>query len=86
VLLAQASAGWQAFRQYGAPGEIKGEIFAAGGAHPEMARVVRVGWTTNGQEILALKVTKDATRIRDGSGTAGGRRCCTRRRSTLANV
>ena len=28
--------------------------------------MVRVGWTTNGQEILALKVTKNATRIKDG--------------------
>ena len=66
VLRAQAAAGWQSFRQYGAPGGIKDEIFAAGGAHPDIAKVVRVGWTTKGQEILALKVTKDATRIRDG--------------------
>ena len=66
VLRAQAAAGWQSFRQYGAPGGIKDEIFAAAGAHPDIAKVVRVGWTTKGQEILALKVTKDATRIRDG--------------------
>ena len=38
VLRAQAAAGWQAFRQYGAPGGIKDEIFAAGGAHPTSRR------------------------------------------------
>ena len=43
VLRAQAAAGWQSFRQYGAPGGIKNEIFAAGGAHPDIAKVVRVG-------------------------------------------
>ncbi|MET0967396.1 MAG: M14 family metallopeptidase, partial [Nakamurella sp.] len=66
VLRAQAAEGWQAFRPYGTPGGIKDELWAAGGAHRNIAKVVKVGTTVKGQEILAVKVTKDANRVRDG--------------------
>lgn len=66
VLRRQAVSGWAGFRPYGEPGGIKDEISAAGAEHRDIAKVVNVGTTVNGQEILAIKVTKDANRIRDG--------------------
>jgi Zinc carboxypeptidase/Immune inhibitor A peptidase M6 len=62
----QAQQGWDAFRPYGTPGGIKDEILATAAAFPGLTKVVVLGHTVNGQEILALKVTKDASSLRDG--------------------
>jgi hypothetical protein len=62
----QVQQGWEAFRPYGAPGGIKDEILATAAAFPGLTKVVVIGQTVNGQEILALKVTKDAAQLRDG--------------------
>ncbi len=70
VLRLQAQQGWDAYREYGVPGGIKDEIWAAGGEHREIAKVVNVGESLNGQEILALKVTKNATKVKDGKRPA----------------
>ena len=43
VLAEQAQQGWDAFRQYGAPGGIKDEILAAAAEHSDIAKVVNVG-------------------------------------------
>ena len=64
------SKGWDAFRPYGTPGGIKDEILATAAAFPELAKVVVIGETVNGQEILALKVTKDAAKLKDGKRPA----------------
>ena len=66
VMRLQALQGWDSFREYSAPGGIKDEIWAAGGEHREIAKVVDVGDSLNGEEILALKVTKNATKVKDG--------------------
>jgi hypothetical protein len=62
----QAQQGWDAFRPYSTPGGIKDEILATAAAFPELTKLVVVGETVNGQEILALKVTKDASKLKDG--------------------
>lgn len=66
ALRREAARGWEAFRPYGEPGGLKDEILAAAGRHRQIAKVVDLGDTVNGQEILAIKVTKDATRVKDG--------------------
>ena len=66
----QAQQGWDAFRPYGTPGGIKDEILATAAAFPGLTKLVVLGETVNGQEILALKVTKDATKLKDGKRPA----------------
>ncbi|HEX2360686.1 MAG TPA: M14 family metallopeptidase, partial [Jiangellaceae bacterium] len=66
----QAQQGWDAFRPYGTPGGIKDEILATAAAFPDLAKVVVIGETVNGQEILGLKVTKDASKLKDGKRPA----------------
>ncbi|MEU5422717.1 M14 family zinc carboxypeptidase [Streptomyces sp. NPDC020667] len=58
------------FRPYGPKGGLEEEIVATARAHPGLAKVVSIGKTVRGQDILALKVTKDATRTRDGARPA----------------
>ena len=70
VLEQQAQQGWDAFRPYGTPGGIKDEILATAAAFPGLTKLVVLGETVNGQEILALKVTKDATKLKDGKRPA----------------
>jgi Zinc carboxypeptidase/Immune inhibitor A peptidase M6 len=70
VLEQQAQQGWDAFRPYGTPGGIKDEILATATAFPELTKVVVIGETVNGQEILALKVTEDASKLKDGKRPA----------------
>ncbi|MFF3559194.1 M14 family zinc carboxypeptidase [Streptomyces sp. NPDC002574] len=55
------------FRPYSGPGGIKEEILAAGQANPGLTKVVSIGKTVRGQDILALKLTKDAKKSKDGS-------------------
>ena len=66
ALQLQAQQGWDAFRPYSADGGIKDEIFATAARNPRLAKVVNIGQTVNGEDILALKVTKDANKIKDG--------------------
>jgi hypothetical protein len=70
VLRRQAVQGWDAFRPYGGQGGLKDEIVAAAAANPGIAKVVKIGTSVNGQEILAVKVTRDAAKLRDGSRPA----------------
>ncbi|MDX3239023.1 M14 family zinc carboxypeptidase [Streptomyces sp. ME03-5709C] len=58
------------FRPYSGTGGIKEEILATGRANPGLAKVVSIGRTTRGQDILALKLTKDAAKSEDGSKPA----------------
>lgn len=55
------------FRPYSGAGGIKDEVLAAGQANPGLTKVVSIGKTVNGQDILALKLTKDAKKSKDGS-------------------
>ena len=67
ALRAQAAAGWSAFRSYSEPGGIRDEIAAVSARYPRLTKVVKIGTTVQGKPILAVKVTKNAKKTRDGS-------------------
>ncbi|MBC7271368.1 MAG: immune inhibitor A [Streptomyces sp.] len=55
------------FRPYGGEGGLKEEILATAQANPSLTKVVSIGKTINGQDILALKLTKNAKKTKDGA-------------------
>ncbi|MFB7862080.1 M14 family zinc carboxypeptidase [Streptomyces sp. NPDC056069] len=65
-----ASAGDGVFRPYGGKGGLKQEILDTARAHPGLTKVVSIGRTVKGQDILALKVSKGARTSKDGGKPA----------------
>ncbi|MFF9093152.1 M14 family zinc carboxypeptidase [Streptomyces sp. NPDC014802] len=55
------------FRPYSGAGGLKEEILRTARQHPGLTKVVSIGRTVEGQDILALKLTRNAQRSRDGS-------------------
>ena len=55
------------FRKYGGPGGLKEEFVQTARRHPLLTKLVTIGKTTNGQDIIAIKVTLGAPLLRDGS-------------------
>ncbi|MFJ6081850.1 M14 family zinc carboxypeptidase [Streptomyces sp. NPDC092369] len=55
------------FRPYSGAGGLKEEIVKAGQDNPGLTKVVSIGKTVNGQDILALKLTKGAKKSKDGA-------------------
>jgi len=55
------------FRPYSGAGNLQEEIVKTGAAHPGLTKVVSIGKTLNGQDILALKLTKRAKKTKDGT-------------------
>ncbi|KOV69836.1 peptidase M14 [Streptomyces sp. MMG1121] len=55
------------FRPYGGSGGLKEEILRTAQANPGLTKVESIGKTVDGQDILALKLTKNAKRSQDGS-------------------
>ncbi|WP_330350145.1 M14 family metallopeptidase [Streptomyces sp. NBC_00582] len=55
------------FRPYSGSGGLKEEILRTGQQNPGLTKVVSIGKTINGQDILALKLTKNAKKSKDGS-------------------
>ncbi|MFF3449043.1 M14 family zinc carboxypeptidase [Streptomyces sp. NPDC002667] len=62
-----AAADQGVFRPYSGKGNLEEEIVKTGRAHPDLTKVVSIGKTLNGQDILALKLTKGARKTKDGS-------------------
>ena len=58
------------FRSYSEPGGIKDEMTSLAAANRGMAKLVVIGKTGQGQDIVALKVTKDARNVADGARPA----------------
>ncbi|MQA24036.1 MAG: zinc carboxypeptidase [Micromonosporaceae bacterium] len=54
------------YRSYSEPGGIRDELETAASAYPQIAKLVNTGKSLNGQDILALKVTKNARALPDG--------------------
>ena len=54
------------FRPYGAPGGLKDEFEQLAAEHPDITKLVTIGQTVQGEDIVALKVSRDAGRLRDG--------------------
>ncbi|MFF4310327.1 M14 family zinc carboxypeptidase [Streptomyces sp. NPDC001507] len=55
------------FRPYSGTGGLEQEILATAQANPGLTKVESIGKTVNGQDILALKLTKGAKKSKDGS-------------------
>ncbi|TLQ46656.1 M14 family metallopeptidase [Streptomyces marianii] len=62
-----AAAGDGVFRPYGGEGGLQEEILAVAAANPSITKVVSIGRTVQGKDILALKLTKGAKKYRDGA-------------------
>ncbi len=62
-----AAAGDGVFRPYSGEGGLREEILAVAAANPSITKVVSIGKTVQGKDILALKLTKGAKRYRDGA-------------------
>lgn len=50
----QRTAGFRGFRSYSQPGGIRDELRRTAAENPGLAKLVRVGTTVKGQEILAV--------------------------------
>jgi hypothetical protein len=59
-------AGDGVFRPYSGAGGLKEEIVRTGQAHPGLTKVVSIGKSLKGQDILAVKVSKNARTVKDG--------------------
>ncbi|MFJ4520457.1 M14 family zinc carboxypeptidase [Streptomyces sp. NPDC088810] len=55
------------FRPYSGSGGLKQEILRTARAHPGLTKVESIGRTVKGQDILALKLTRNAKKSKDGS-------------------
>ncbi|MEV0155913.1 M14 family zinc carboxypeptidase [Micromonospora sp. NPDC050686] len=70
VLREQSAAGWKAFRSYSEPGGIRDELTATVARFPKLAKLETIGTTVQGKPILAVKVTKNARSVPDGTRPA----------------
>jgi hypothetical protein len=66
----QAAAGYEVFRTYAGKGGLKEEFEEVAADNPRITKLVRYGQTINGQDIVALKVSKNAKRMKDGKKPA----------------
>ncbi|MFF2849276.1 M14 family zinc carboxypeptidase [Streptomyces sp. NPDC058001] len=62
-----SAAGDGVFRPYSGKGGLQEEIVKTGQAHPDLTKVVSIGKTVGGQDILALKLSKGARTSKDGA-------------------
>lgn len=67
---AAARSGYTVFRSYSEAGGIKDELTETAAAHPDLAKLVVIGKSVQGKDIVAVKVTKGANAVRDGSRPA----------------
>ncbi|MEH0543617.1 M14 family zinc carboxypeptidase [Streptomyces sp. B21-105] len=65
-----AAAAEGVFRPYSGSGGLREEILRTGRENPGLTKVVSLGRTVNGQDILAVKLTRDAKKSADGSRPA----------------
>ncbi|WP_151478451.1 M14 family metallopeptidase [Streptomyces albicerus] len=62
-----AAAGDGVYRPYSGAGNLKEEIVRTGQENPSLTKVVSIGKTLQGQDILAVKLTKGAKKTKDGA-------------------
>ncbi|MFW6689730.1 M14 family zinc carboxypeptidase [Streptomyces sp. MAR4 CNX-425] len=58
------------FRPYSGPGGLREELTGIAREHPDLTKLVSIGTTLQGRDILALKLTKGARKVRDGARPA----------------
>ncbi|WNZ12467.1 M14 family zinc carboxypeptidase [Streptomyces sp. 11x1] len=61
------AAGDGVYRPYSGAGNLKEEILRTGQEHPSLTKVVSLGKSLRGQDILAVKLTKNAKKTKDGA-------------------
>ncbi len=66
----QAANGFNVWRSWDEPGGLRDELRETARENPKLTKLVKLGTTLNGREILALKVTKDARSVKDGKRDA----------------
>ena len=64
---ARVQAGLNVYRKYSGPGGLKEEFTKLAARNPKLTKLVSIGKTTRGQDIIALKLSRDANSRRDGS-------------------
>jgi hypothetical protein len=64
---AKVAAGMNVYRTYSGPGGLKEEYEQVARRHPLITKLVNIGKTTNGVDIIALKVTLGAPLLKDGA-------------------
>jgi hypothetical protein len=65
-----ARAGNTVYRSYSEDGGIRDELIATARANPGLAKLVSIGKSVKGQDILAVKVTNNARQLSDGKRPA----------------
>ena len=68
--LAQAAAGYKVYRSYDQPGGIRDELYDLAKKNAGFVKLVVIGHTVQGREIIALKVTQGAKGLKDGARPA----------------
>lgn len=67
---AQAASGYNVWRSFDEPGGIRDELYRIAKDNPQLVKLVVLGRTHQGREIIALKVTQGARGQKDGSRPA----------------
>ncbi len=67
---AQAAGGYEVWRSYDEPGGYRDQMYGVARRNPQLAKLVKLGTTIQGREILALKLTQGARDVPDGSRPA----------------
>ncbi len=67
---AQAEDGFEVWRSWDEPGGFRDQMYDAAEENPNIAKLVKLGTTVQGREMLAVKLTKNANRQRDGKRPA----------------
>ena len=62
----QAAAGYNVYKKYSGPGGLQEEYEQVARRHPLITKLVRFGKTTQGKDIVALKVSLGAPLLKDG--------------------
>ena len=66
----QAASGYEVFRSWDEPGGIRDELYRLAKENPQLVKLVVLGHTYQGREIIALKLTQGARGIADGTRPA----------------
>lgn len=66
----QAASGYEVFRSWDEPGGIRDELYRLARENPQLVKLVVLGHTYQGREIIALKLTQGARGIADGTRPA----------------
>jgi hypothetical protein len=66
----QAAGGYVVWRSWDEPGGIRDELYSIAQKNPKIVKLEVLGQTAQGREIVALKVTRDAGKVADGTRPA----------------